>query len=209
MRHLIYKLAATALISASVFGLASCTSEKKAEPAPSTAPQGVRTVAIEPGVAGGVVEDTFTVGATVTDVEKSSRHVTLTASDGSKTAFTAGPEIRNFDQLRVGDKVTATISERLVVFVRSSGEDPSVTHAAMLATAPKGAKPGAMVAETYEVVANVKAIDSARRTATLQFSDGQSKTIPVRSDVDLSRYKIGDSVVIRVTAALSVLVENP
>ncbi len=93
--------------------------------------------------------------------------------------------------------------------MRSGSEEPSVTHAAALATAPKGAKPGAMVAEMYEIVASVKSIDSANRTAILQFSDGQTRTVHVRPDVDLSRYKVGDSVVIRVTSALSVLVENP
>jgi len=66
-----------------------------------------------------------------------------------------------------------------------------------------------MVADMYEIVASVKSIDSANRTAILQFSDGQTRTVHVRPDVDLSRYKVGDSVVIRVTSALSVLVENP
>jgi len=203
------KLAAAALLLAGALGLASCTSEKKAEPASSAPPQSVRTVAVQAGEAGGVVEDAFTVSARVSDLDRPSRHITLTASDGTKTTFTAGPQIRNFDQLLVGDKVNATFTERLVVFVRSSSEEPSVTHAAALATAPKGAKPGAMVAEMYEIVASVKSIDSANRTATLQFSDGQTRTVHVRPDVDLSRYKVGDSVVIRVTSALSVLVENP
>jgi hypothetical protein len=144
----------------------------------------------------------------VSDIQKSSRKITLIASDGTTGTFTAGPQIRNFDQLRVGDKVTATISERLVVFVRSDGTDPSITHAAALSAAPKGAKPGAIVAEMYEIVATVKSIDPAKRTATLQFGADQA-VVQVRQDVDLSRYKVGDSVVIRVTAMLSVLAESP
>ena len=203
------KLAAAALLWAGALGLASCTSEKKAETASSAPPQGVRTIAVQAGEAGGVVEDTYTVSARVSDLDRPSRHITLTASDGAKSTFTAGPEIRNFDQLVVGDKVNATLTERLVIFVRSSSEDPSVSHAAALATAPKGAKPGAMVAEMYEIVASVKSIDSTNRNAMLQFSDGQTRTVHVRPDVDLARYKVGDSVVIRVTSALSVLVENP
>lgn len=168
-----------------------------------------------PGEAGGTLEESFTVSATVSAVDPTTRRVTLTAADGRQATFIAGPEIRNFDQLRAGDKVNATLTERLVVFVRGAGDGngdgapPSATHAKALAAAPKGAKPGALIAESFEVVAAVQAIDSVNRTATLRFVDGQSVTIPVRADVELSRYKVGDSVVIRVTHALAVLVESP
>jgi len=66
-----------------------------------------------------------------------------------------------------------------------------------------------MVADMYEIVASVKSIDSANRTAILQFSDGQTRTVHVRPDVDLSRYKVGDSVVIRVTQRCRCLSKIP
>ena len=72
----------------------------------------------------------------------------------------------------------------------------------------KCAKPGATLAQSYEVVAKVAAIDAGNHTADLTFTNGQTKTIPVRADVELSRYKVGDSVVIRVTESLSVLVKS-
>jgi hypothetical protein len=210
MRYLNPGGTAIAFFSAGALALALCSSETKAQPS-TTAPADrvTSTVTTQPGVAGGVIEETFTTTVTISAVEPSTRNVSLTAADGTKASFTAGPEIRNFDQIHVGDKLTATITQRLVVFVRGDGADPSVTHAAALARAPKGAKPGAIVAESYEIVASVKSIDATNRTAVLQFSDGQTKTIPVRSDVDLSKYKVGDSVVIRVTEALSLLVRTP
>jgi hypothetical protein len=168
------------------------------------------TLDITPGEAGGAIEDTVSGSAKVTAVDAATRKVTLTTDDGRSETFTAGPEIRNFDQLHVGDTVTVTVTQRLVVFVRSgSGEDPAISHAAALARTPKGAKPGVLVGETYEITATVTAIDSVQRTATLKFSDGQSRTVPVRADVDLGRYKVGDTVVARVTQALSVLTSKP
>ena len=89
---------------------------------------------------------------------------------------------------------------------RRDGAEPSVSHVAALSSAPKGDKPGAMVAEVYEIVATVQSIDTVARTATLKFPDGQSRTVAVRPDVDLTRYAAGDSVVIRVTASLAILV---
>ena len=206
MIHLNRQLAAALVLAAGV-GLASCNSDKKNETAAE--PTANRTVTMNEGEAGGVVEDTFTAQAMVSDVDKSSRKVSLKGSDGNTTTFTAGPQIKNFDQIKKGDKVTATVKERLVVFVRSGSEDPTLSHGAALATAPKGAKPGAMVAEMYEITARVTAIDTAKRTATLQFAQGETRTVQVRPDVDLSRYKVGDTVVIRVSSALSVLVETP
>ncbi len=225
MNRSTYKLVAVALASAVLLGPASCASEKKPEGTASTpaeSPEATKagssgawagtsagSVSIQPGVAGGVVEDTFKTTVTVTAIDRPTRQVTLTGENGAKTTFTAGPEIRNLDRVNVGDKVNATITERLAVFVRSDGAGPSVARAAAQTSAPKGAAPGMMVAQAYEVVATVKAIDSEQRTATLQFADGRNQTFPVRPDVDLTRYKVGDSVVIQVTAALSLLVEKP
>lgn len=184
----------------------SCKSEKSDNP---PAPSGMTEVSYTPGEAGGVIESKFTATARVSKIDKSSRKVTLTTSDGRPVDFTAGPEIRNFDQLKVGDNVEATISERLVAFVRKGSEDPAVAHAAALATAPKGAKPGALVAEAYEITASVQSIDTSARRATLLFADGQARTVSIRPDVEMSRYKVGDTVVIRVINSLSLIAEKP
>jgi hypothetical protein len=104
--------------------------------------------------------------------------------------------------------VNATLKEQLVVLVTPKRE-PGTAHAALLARAPKGAKPGAIAAEVFEVVADVTAIDAAKRTATLRFQDGKTVNVAIRPDVDLSRYKVGDSVTIRVTQQLTLLVDAP
>jgi hypothetical protein len=195
--------------------LASCSSEEKQPP-----PQTVKTssvVSIEPGVAGGVIDETATAAVKVKSINHSNRRVTLVDNAGDEGTFTADPEIRNLDQLHPGDKLTATLKQRIVVYVRSAPANgdsaaaakASDTYAAALARAPRGAKPGGVFAESYEVVALVTAIDSTARTADLKCADGWTHTVQVRPDVDMSRYKVGDSVVIRVTASLAVLAAQP
>ncbi len=78
-----------------------------------------------------------------------------------------------------------------------------------MGTAMPGEKPGLLMAAETEAVARVTAIDSVNRTADLEFLDGTAKQVPVRSDVDLSKYKVGDSVVIRATTSVTVLVTTP
>jgi hypothetical protein len=195
-----------ALLFAGMISLASCSSEKKTD---SSSSQHSMSVDQQEGVAGGTTVETFTATATVSATDSDKRTVTLRTEDGDEVTFTAGPKVRNFDKIHEGDKVNATVKEKIVIFVRKDDEDPSVTHAQALATAPKGARPGVLVAESYEIVASVVAIDSAKRTATLQFVGGQTRMVKVRKDVDLSKYNVGDSVVIRVTDTLKVLVECP
>jgi hypothetical protein len=163
---------------------------------------------IVPGEAGGAFEDSFPAAATIAALDPRTRRVTLKGNDGSTAVFTAPPEVRNFDQLRVGDRVRATIAQQVAIRVQDAGK-PGDTYAEIASRAPKGAKPGGMVAESFQVVAEVVDIDAVNRRATLKFADGDTEAVPVRDDVELKRYKVGDHVVIRVTERLSVIVESP
>ena len=53
------------------------------------------------------------------------------------------------------------------------------------------------------------AIDRTKRTATLRFEDGRTKTFPVRDDIDLSRRKVGEKVVFLVTEMVAISVDKP
>jgi hypothetical protein len=161
------------------------------------------------GVPGGVVVRTVELTATVTAIDSASRLVKLVTPDGIKTTVKAGPEVVNFDQIRVGDQLKITAAEQLVVQMAEPGESAGDGTDSLVALAPKGAKPGGLVAQTSQVTAKVTAIDEKNRTATLQFEDGSSRTLPVRSDVDLGKRKVGEQVSFRVTEMIAISVEKP
>ena len=50
--------------------------------------------------------------ATVTGIDAASRKVTLVTPEGKKTTVKCGPEVINFDQIRVGDQLKVTVTER-------------------------------------------------------------------------------------------------
>ena len=60
-----------------------------------------------------------------------------------------------------------------------------------------------------KVTAKIIATDAEHRQATLQFKDGTTRTVAVRPDVDLSKRKVGETVVLRTTGALAIRVEKP
>ena len=194
---------ALALLPAALFTLTSCSSTSTPPP-----PVGSAVRIYTKGVPGGVVVQTVKMTATVTAIDQAKRKATLLASDGKKFTVKVGPEAVNFDQVRVGDQVNATVTEKVVVSLDDKGALSPEGAAAVVARAPKGDQPGGLVAETTQVTAKIIAIDLEKRTATLQFDDGITQTFPVRADVDLSRLKMGEQVVFRVTEMIAISVEK-
>ena len=129
--------------------------------------------------------------------------------DGAETSFQAGPGVVNFPQLRVGDKVKATLTDELVIFVRKKDAPAVDGTATTVLLAPKGAKPGGIVADTVQVTARVEAVDLEHHKAKLRFPDGSVRTVAVRPDVELSPASVGTEVVLRSTKALALSVEKP
>jgi hypothetical protein len=197
-------LTALALFPAAVLTFTSCSST------PSTpAVETTSATAFQQGVPGGVVVETHRMTAKVTSIDTAKRKVTLTTADGEKTTVKCGPEVINFDQIRVGDRLNVTVAEEVAAYMAKEGAAPSDGAAALVALAPKGAKPGGVVASTVQVTAKVTALDLKHHKATLQFPDGTTRTVTVREDVDLTKRRVGEEVVIRTTEVLALEVEKP
>jgi hypothetical protein len=166
------------------------------------------TVYVE-GVPGGVIVHTEEATAKVMEIDHAKRTVILQSADGETFTAKVGEGAVNFDQVAVGDMVNVTLTEELVVFLDEEGAAPVDSSSSALATAPEGAQPGGLVVATNQVTGTVTAIDHEQRTATLQFKDGSTKTLPVRDDIDLTLRKVGDQVVFRLTEKLAISVEKP
>ena len=91
----------------------------------------------------------------------------------------------------------------------AEGAPPSNGAATVVALEPRADKPGGLVANTVQVTAEVTAIDLKHHNATLQFSDGATRNVAVRKDVDLTQRRVGEDVMIRTTEAVAISVEKP
>ncbi|HSH16270.1 MAG TPA: hypothetical protein VLD18_09575, partial [Verrucomicrobiae bacterium] len=160
-------------------------------------------------VPGGVTVDTFEITARVTAVDRAEREATLLTAEGKHTQYKAGPEVKNFDQVQVGDQAKATVTKELVVYGRGqSGRRNSDGQAGIVVLAPKGEKPGSFTAETFEVTTRVRAVDLTNHEVTLEYPDGTIRTFAVRPDVSLSPADIGREVVIQATHSVAIRVEK-
>ncbi|AOE86142.1 hypothetical protein [Pseudomonas sp. TCU-HL1] len=192
------------LITLSLLGACSSQSENDGLNATTSTAS-----AYAPGVPGGVESETEQVWAVVTAVDQQKRTFTLEDEQGNRQTFNAVPQMRNFSQLKAGDRVKAIVTHERVIQLRAPGQDRNDAAAGLVATTPQGSKPGMLVADTEEVTAIVKAIDTTQHTATLEFADGSRKVVRVRPDIELKPSYLNQEVAIRMSSALAISVEAP
>ena len=72
---------------------------------------------------------------TVEAIEASTRTVTLKKADGTYVTTVAGPDIKRFAEVKVGDKVNARYYENVVVRLKQPGE-PDVDSSARARLVP-------------------------------------------------------------------------
>ncbi len=190
-----------ALSAAAALMLGSCASKPADERNTSTA--------YREGVPGGTWVESYKIPLTVAAIDPASRKITLVASDNSRNTFTAGPDFKGFDQLKVGDQVYAAVAREMVIFLRQHGLPPEADTSAAKALIKGGDPSGVLKAEQVEQTARVTALDRTQGQATLQFGDGTTRNVSVRRDVNLWRFEPGEEVVIRTRSAVVLNVEKP
>jgi hypothetical protein len=135
------------------------------------------------------------VRARVVELDTAGRTATLRGARGQLVTVAIPAEVKNADQIRVGDdlliRYVRAVAARLEP-VSNGGIRERIESGGAVA-APAGAAPGLAGARTVEVLATVKALDRNARTATLQ---GVHRTvrISVPEGIDMSKVKIGDEV---------------
>ena len=162
------------------------------------------------GAPGVVMADVVVINATVEAIDKDKRTVTLKGSGGRTVTLKVGPNAKNFDQIKVGDKVKGKFLDSVALFVRKAGTPPDAAEMQAVSVAPRGQKPKAMTVDTVEISAKVEKIDYKKRLVTLKGPEGNTRTIKVDPRVKrLAEIKVGDDIVLRHTEALAIEVVTP
>jgi len=145
--------------------------------------------------------------ATVLRVETASRYVTLKGPHGDTLRVKAGAEVKNFAQIKAGDRVNLTYTERLTIHVEAAGTPEMVTET-VTGAAKLGAKPAGSVTERTQYKATIAAIDTANGTATLRGYDNEEFVVTPLHPENLLKVSIGEMVVFTHTEGVAVSVEK-
>ena len=202
------KLAGLAMTPVALLTLAACSSTPL-PPESQWKTESYQQEAGGAGYGGQVVVDTRTTNATVVSIDPKKRTLLLKYPDGTTTPYKAGPEVRKFNQIKVGDMLKATLVDERALSLAKTGTLSSVSVTDSAVAVPNGVKPGVKTVHIVNFTAKVLSLDPAGHQATLQMADGRTRTIRVREAVNLADFSPGDTVSVRTTETTTILVETP
>jgi hypothetical protein len=160
------------------------------------------------------IEGTEEVSATVEAIDLSTRMVVLRESDGTEFALVVDPEVRNLDQVKVGDRVVTRYRESLGAQLRKRGDGSGDTQAPAVSTtaarAADGAKPSVTSSTQTSQTVRITNVDEKNHIVSFYGSDGLARVLPVRSPQGqefIAGLKAGDEVELTYTEAVAMSVE--
>jgi len=154
---------------------------------------GGTVVASEPGKA--AIVRAAEISAQVVAIDKATRTVTLKGPQGNAVDIVAGDEVKNFDQIKLGDFVVARYAQALTLELRKTkvkAGEPTVTEGA--ARAKPGERPAVAGAREVTAIADVIGVDAKKSTITLKGPRGNVVTLDVKNPDQFKVVKKGDQV---------------
>jgi hypothetical protein len=141
-------------------------------------------------------------------IDHSKRMVTLKDKDGVMETIHCGPEVKRFDELKVGDTVTFRYQESIAYSIRKPGQpsglpttgDPKLVRG-------QGAKPSGTVSQQETATVTIKAIDAKVPSVTVLTEDGRTASFKVEDPKNLKDVKVGDKVEVTYTEAFIISVK--
>ena len=166
---------------------------------------GVAAVKSEPGKV--TVAEAIRVTASVEALDKAKRLVTLKGPEGNTFVVQAGPEVKNFDQIKVGDLVVARYIEALTLELKpGGGQIRERTERENAVSTKPGEAPGVAAGRQVTVIADVMSLDAKKQTVRLR---GPQRTVDlkVRDPNQFKLIKVGDQVEATFTEAVAIALE--
>jgi hypothetical protein len=130
---------------------------------------------------------------TVEAIDHKARTLTLKDETGEMVTVDIPTSVQRFEEVKVGDKVTATYYDNVVVRLKKPGEAPVNTADAAL-TRSSGDKPAATLGAQRTMTAKIEAIDEKVPSITFAGPNGWKYSRRVVDPKVFDQLKVGDQV---------------
>jgi hypothetical protein len=139
-----------------------------------------------------IPEESITATAVVEALEAKSRTITIRNEDGTVESLVVPPEVKRFDAVKVGDKITVHYYSSLIVKLKKPGEAAiDVNNAAL--TPSEGKRPGGTIANQRTLTVTITAIDPTIPSITVKSANGWTYSRKVTDKNALAQVKVGDT----------------
>jgi len=186
--------------AAAVMALGAAYAQKVPEPTVTS------VAATAPGEVGGarVIE----ARAIVVGLDKQARIVDLKGPRGRIVTIEAGDEVKNFDQINLGDHVVVRYVQALTLsMAKADAPETARAEQTEVARAPEGARPGVAAGHRVQAICVVTEVNKKTRTVTLRGPRGNYVDLVVEDAKRLDKVKKGDKVNAVYTEAVALSVE--
>jgi len=150
-------------------------------------------------------EKTSVASGTVTAIDPKARLVTLQTEGGQTFEVLAGDEVKNFDEIAVGDVVKATYTESFAFQVVPKAQTPGASQS--MDRIPGGAKVGQKVTSSFTVAS----VDPTTNILGVTLPDGNTKQIHFEHPKAQTRLKSlnrGDVISVTYTYSAAIQLEK-
>jgi hypothetical protein len=132
----------------------------------------------------------------------------LRDKDGRERTVKFGRDIKNFSQIKAGDKVTYSVSEKLAFYIGKAGKVPGTGEMKLIFSAPKGEKPGYIEVKKSFYTVKITNLDPDQKKVTARLKDKTTKVVST-PDLDFAKVKVGDNVIVMFATEDSIIVTAP
>lgn len=149
--------------------------------------------------------------ATVTAVNAETRAVSLRNAEGEITTIIAGPEVRNFAQIKVGDVLRVRMMQALLMEVRPKAALVTRTEVEQgAALAPLGSQPGMASGRRITTTVTIQAVNKKTDFVKFTLPNGEVRHTTAKTAAGkelLQTLKVGDQVDVVFTEATGIVME--
>jgi len=132
---------------------------------------------------------------TVTKIDKKTRTIFFKNNEG-ESKFIAGPEIKSFDQIKVGDRLNVTYELAVAIELiktKSDGVRSKVETASEVTSKPDE-KPTRTITNTTTIIADIIAVDRAKKLVSVKGPSGKVTIVTVKNPQLLADVNVGEQV---------------
>jgi len=146
----------------------------------------------------------------VTKIDKKTRTIFFKNNEG-ESKFVAGPEIKNFDQIKKGDRLNVTYELAVAIELiktKSDGIRSKVETSSELTSKP-GEKPTRTITNTTTIIADIVAVDRPKKLVSVKGPSGKVTVVTVKNPQLLADVNVGEQVKVIYFDAMAASITTP
>ena len=146
----------------------------------------------------------------VTKIDKKTRTIYFKNNEG-ESKFVAGPEIKNFDQIKKGDRLNVTYELAVAIELIKTKSDGirSKVETSTETASKAGEKPSRTISNTTTIIADIVEVDRAKKLVSVKGPSGKITVVTVKNPQLLADVNVGEQVKVIYFDAMAASITAP